>query len=107
MKKIRLVILLGMIGLPGTAHCEADVPYNYIPPNGVIPDSKTAIRMAEAILEPIYGTDQIKKEQPLSAILKDNVWTITGTLPKGELGGTAIVEISKSDGQVKRISHGQ
>jgi hypothetical protein len=84
-------------------------PYNYQPPNGVIPDQATAIVVAEAILKPIYGADKIKEEEPFAAVLKEDVWTVNGTFhSKGKysVGGTAEIKISKSNGCVINISHG-
>lgn len=41
------------------------------------------------------------------AILRDGVWYVEGSLPKGLVGGVAIAEIAKDDGRILRISHGQ
>src|SRR5438876_9669483 len=54
----------------------------YVPPNGFVPDSGTAVRVAVAVWIPIYGASQIRSEQPYVATLKDGVWTVTGTLPR-------------------------
>jgi hypothetical protein len=88
-----------------------DPPYNYEPPKGVILDEPTAIAVAEAILKPIYGADKIKQEEPFGAVLKEDVWTVTGdfhqtkTYPP-KLGGVAEIKISKSKGCVINITHG-
>ena len=74
---------------------------------GFVPDELTAIRIAEAVWIPIYGRKQIEEERPFVAALSDGVWTVTGTLPKGYVGGTAIAEISKESGSILRISHGK
>jgi hypothetical protein len=39
-------------------------PHRVTPPNGFVPDSITAIRIAVAIWTPIYGAAQIERQQP-------------------------------------------
>ena len=81
--------------------------HSYVPPAGFVPDEQTAIQVAEAILAPIYGVEQIKGERPFTATLKDGVWTVVGSPPKTAFGGAAVVEISKKDGRIERVSHGK
>jgi hypothetical protein len=82
--------------------------HNVRPAQGLVPDAKTAIAIAVAAWSPIYGAKQIASEQPYKAELSDDgKWTVTGSLPKDWDGGTAIAVISKSDGQVLRVSHGK
>jgi len=81
--------------------------HNYKPPSGYVPDAETAIRIAVAVWEPIYGQKQIATEEPHHATLKGGVWVVEGSLPGGMLGGVAIAEISKSDGTILRVSHGR
>lgn len=70
-----------------------------------MPDEKTAIRIAEAVLIPIYGEKEIASERPFKATLKDGVWTVTGTLPPNFMGGTAIVRLSKADARIILVAH--
>lgn len=93
-----LAISLPFYGSPASA---------YKPKEGYVPDAKTAVRIAEAILIPIYGEEQIKSELPLSAVLKDNVWVVTGHLPDGMEGGVAEVKISKMTGEILGVTHGK
>ena len=68
----------------------------------------TAIKIAVAIWEPIYGEDQIAREKPYRARLDTNgVWVVEGSLPQGRLGGIAVAEIAKNDGRILRVSHGK
>src|SRR6266699_3692242 len=60
----------------------------YVPPSGFVPDSATAVRIAVAVWIPIYGASQIRSEQPYVAKLRGKVWSVTGTLPPGWIGGT-------------------
>ena len=71
-----------------------------------VPDEKTAIKVAEAILYPIYG-EKIYKQRPFTAILSNDVWIVKGSLPKGMLGGVAYIEIQKSDCRVLEVTHGK
>jgi hypothetical protein len=73
-----------------------------------VPDAKTAIRIAEAVWIPVYGEEKIRQERPIHARLhgsKDR-WLVTGSLPKGYIGGVALAVISKTDGRILRVSHG-
>ena len=94
--------VLALLALPLLAQ-----EHNVRPPQGLVPDAKTAITIAVAVWSPIYGDKQISSEKPYVATLADGKWTVTGSLPKGWVGGTAIAVISKSDGQVLRVSHGK
>ena len=89
---------------------------SYKPKEGYVPDSVTAARIAEAVLTPVYGERQIISERPFTATLKNEVWTVQGTLhcPDGRggtsancNGGVAEVEISKSDARILGMRHGK
>jgi hypothetical protein len=86
----------------------------YKPKSGYVPDPETAVKIAEAVLIPVFGQKQIESERPFVAQLKDGVWTVDGTLhcPDGKGGtttscdgGTAEVRIAKNDGRVLSMSH--
>lgn len=79
----------------------------FTPPKGFVPDERTAISIAVAVWTPIYGKEQIDSEKPFKASLKGGVWTVTGTLPEGFDGGTAIAEISQESGCILRVIHEQ
>jgi hypothetical protein len=92
------------------------VGQSYRPKEGFVPDSATAVKIAEAVLVPIYGEKQIESEQPLIAKLRNDVWTVSGTLhcpdDKGGVtshcsGGVAIVRISKADAHILYLIHGK
>lgn len=78
---------------------------SYVPPDGFVPDAETAISVARAVWIPIYGAKQIDGQKPYEATLTGEVWTVTGSLPKGYSGGVAGAEISKKDGRIIRVSH--
>lgn len=75
--------------------------------DGIVPDAKTALKIAEAVLVPIYGEDQVASERPFRAELVDGLWVITGTIHGGPFvtGGVAHVKISKSDGRIEELWH--
>ncbi|MGE5497237.1 MAG: NTF2 fold immunity protein [Syntrophothermus sp.] len=79
----------------------------YKPGNGVVPDSISAIRIAEIILPKVYGVEQIKNEKPFTALLIEGYWIVYGFLPEGSKGGVAEIYIKKSNGEVIYISHGE
>jgi hypothetical protein len=91
------------------------VPQSNPPKDGYVPDSKTAVRIAEAVLVPVYGEEAIRKERPFVAKLSGNVWTVEGTMycegPDGKLapgicpGGVAVVKLSKNDGRILFLAH--
>jgi hypothetical protein len=97
-----------LLGLLAPLLTTADEPkHNAMPKGGVIPDEATAIKVAVAVWEPIYGAEQIAKEKPYRAMLANGVWTVQGSLPKGRVGGVVLAEISGADGRILRISHGK
>ncbi len=80
---------------------------SFIPAKGFVPDEQTAISIAVAVWSPIYGKERIESQKPFKARLKDGVWTVTGTLPEGYHGGTAVAEISQENGCILMVTHGQ
>jgi hypothetical protein len=108
------VVFCSSLILATAALCQT--PPGYTPKAGFVPDSKTAVAVAEAVLIPVYGKEQIEKERPFTARLEHDVWTIEGTLncfdAKGAKttdcsGGVAVIKISKSDGRILYMLHGK
>jgi hypothetical protein len=89
------------------ANASANKGHAMIPGNGFVPDQITAVRIAEAILGPIYGQHKIESERPFTAILTGATWKVEGYLPPGVDGGVAEVWINKRDGRILRVSHGK
>jgi hypothetical protein len=78
------------------------------PAVGLVSDEETAIRIAVAVWEPIYGKEQIASEKPyIAKLIEHRIWLVTGTLPQGMRGGVAEIEISEIDGRILRVAHGQ
>ncbi|NHZ37155.1 NTF2 fold immunity protein [Massilia rubra] len=93
----------------GSALTGADEParHSYMPAQGYVPDAATAVTIAIAVLSPIYGASKIKGEAPFIATLKDGVWIVSGTLPPNMYGGVAVIDISRTNGTILRVSHGK
>lgn len=101
-------VAVSLLALLSPLLSAAEEPkHNAIPKGGVIPDEATAIKVAVAVWEPIYGAEQIAKEKPYRVTLTNGIWTVQGSLPKGWRGGVVLAEISKTDGRILRISHGK
>lgn len=80
--------------------------YVYMPKDGFVPDSTTAVAIAEAVWRPMYG-DVIDDSMPFKAKLQgDSLWIVDGTLPEEYvLGGTPYPEIMKADGRIVCVTH--
>ncbi|MFI5097853.1 MAG: NTF2 fold immunity protein [Candidatus Acidiferrales bacterium] len=92
------------------------LPQDTAPKKVEVPDSATAVKIAEAALIPVYGRGKIESERPFTAILKDGVWKVFGTLHCSDgkggttthcVGGTAWVKLSMNDGRVLLMGHGK
>jgi hypothetical protein len=82
-----------------------------------VPDSATAIKIAEPALAKVYGQKKINDELPLKAELANGIWNVSGTLfcpdKNGNrtsrvgacLGGAAFIQIRQTDGKVLQIGH--
>jgi hypothetical protein len=110
MKKIFLCLAFLLL-IPVLLSAAEPPKHSYKPPQGYVPNEATAIRIAEAVLTPIYGVDTIEKEKPLIARLENETWVVEGTFrcPGGSgcKGGVAVAEIAKDDGKILRVSHGK
>ncbi len=78
------------------------------PKDGFVPNAETAVKIAEAVLVPVYGKNQIESERPFTATRQGDVWAVAGTLNCGAppcVGGTAVVKISKVSGRILFMAH--
>jgi len=99
-----IAILASLVALAG---CATSPAHNYKPSVGYVPDAKTAIDIAVAIWNPIYGKKEIEEEKPYQAELRNGIWYVSGSLPDGWVGGVAEAEIRKDDARVIRVTHGR
>jgi NTF2 fold immunity protein len=106
MMKKQLIILAMLVALQiGYSQTPSHTPRA-----GFVPNAETAVKVAEAVLIPVYGEKHILSERPFKATLDGDVWTVDGTVPceqpeHGCLGGAAQVKISKSTGQILFMIH--
>jgi hypothetical protein len=77
------------------------------PQNGLVPTADIAFRIAESILNEIYGKEHIEKEKPFSVNLENDIWLIEGHLEDGYEGGVAYIEIRKGNGEIVKVTHGK
>jgi hypothetical protein len=75
-----------------------------LPTRDLVPDGDTAIAIAYALIKAHYGEEELKGELPLTATLSNGVWIVKGTLPKGWVGGVAVVKISKADARIHQLN---
>lgn len=106
MKTVRVVMLLLCAIAIIAVSVAGETKHNVGPKDSLVPNAETAIKIAEAVWLPIYG-DAILKKKPFKAHLTGDVWIVEGTLPAESVGGVPIAEISKKDGKIVRIRHGQ
>ena len=103
--KRRTAVMISVFAL--AAAFAGDVPYAGVrPKDGFVPDAKTAIKIAVAVWEPIYGEKKITGEKPFRARLLTNaVWKVEGSLPPDTMGGVATAFIAKDDGRIIHVYH--
>ena len=106
MIKIKFIVFWAVMLIPMFCYSQTIRP-TYQPKDGFVPDAATAIAIAQAVWEPIYGREQIAHEKPFTAVLHNGIWRVEGSLPKGTFGGVAIAEISKKDGRILGVIHGK
>jgi len=108
----KALAVLVLAALPAAAVAQQHPGRGYVPPRGVVPDSATAVRLAETILVPIYGAAAVSGQRPFGAKLVGGVWEVTGSLPSApegyeSVGGVAVVRIARDDGRILYIEHGK
>ena len=84
-----------------------DTSANALSGHVIINSKEKLIAIAEPILFDIYGRDNILRERPYEIYLFDDYWIMSGTLPKGWLGGTFSIAINRKNCEVIGISHGK
>jgi hypothetical protein len=83
------------------------------PKDGYVPDADTAIKIAVAVWEPIFGKEKVEKEKPYHAhlIYLDTVpvWRVSGSIhaPTNAIvmGGVLMADIVKEDGRILAATH--
>ncbi|MDD2479403.1 MAG: NTF2 fold immunity protein [Victivallaceae bacterium] len=102
MRKLCIVIVASfMMGLL-LSGCQSEKMENI--PNGFLASSDTALKVARVYLEPIYGYERIKRQEPFYAIIKNNLWIIQGTVPEGGIVQPIKIILERSSGRVVSVS---
>jgi hypothetical protein len=111
MKHIIIAAIFALAALAGISYSQTEQAPSFKPKEGFVPNAETAVRVGEAVLMPVYGEKKIVGERPFKAALQGDVWTVEGTLHCDGLagatceGGTAVVKISKTSGQIVFMMH--
>jgi hypothetical protein len=77
------------------------------PTDGLVPTKEVATRIAEAVLAPLYGIENIQRQKPFKVNLSAGVWTVEGSYQAGKPTGIALVQLRQEDGQLLQVTHGQ
>jgi hypothetical protein len=106
------IVFVVAVSVVFNSNLYASELHYFVPEAGFVTDKATAISIAEAVLFPIYGKKEIEGQKPYNVELVGNVWTITGTLSCCSsatdcicLGGVFLIQISKQDGKILRVTH--
>ncbi|HSP07311.1 MAG TPA: YbbC/YhhH family protein [Acidobacteriota bacterium] len=104
----RFLLPMVLVSVFAFGYSQAQSDSSVQPKSGFVPNAETAVKIAEAVLVPVYGEKKILAERPFNAKLGGDVWTVIGSLHCGAphcVGGTAEVKISKSSGQILQMVH--
>ena len=88
-----------------SASLAQNVPKIFECNGGVVADKETAIRIAEAILFPVYGENTIRGQRPYQVTLKDGEWIVDGTVRPGFVGRSFQIVILQRDARVVEIGY--
>ncbi len=80
---------------------ESEIDYTEKP----IPDSKSAVEIAEKILFEVYGRDNIKEQRPYNLVLHNGYWILNGTRPKPIIGGSFLIIMNAKNGKIIELIH--
>lgn len=82
---------------------ESEIDYTAKP----IPDSKSAVNIAEKILFEVYGKDEIIEQRPYNVVLQNGYWILNGTRPKLIIGGAFLIIMNSKNGKIIELIHGK
>jgi hypothetical protein len=81
--------------------------HHYTAPAGLVTSPAAAAGIAEIVAKTVYGEEQIQEQKPLIVSFNRDIWYVRGQRKKASFGGVVEIEVSKIDGRILRISHGQ
>lgn len=106
MRTIFLLILF-LISMPGGASQTSAESYR--PKEGYVSSEATAKIIAEAVLVPIYGGSEIRRQKPFKIARKGRTWIVEGSTPADRgvpyLGGNFTIHIDSVSGAITHLSH--
>ena len=74
--------------------------------SGIIKNDSMAYNLSSLIISSIYGEECLRSESPAHIrLINDSVWCVSGSLPKGDVGGTYSILIDKYSGRILRVWH--
>lgn len=81
--------------------------HNAIGTTPILNEKDEVVSFAESVLFQQYDKNAIEIQKPYDVFQIDKYWLVSGTLPKGKLGGTFKVIIDSHNYQVIRLTHGK
>lgn len=104
----RFIFFIWLLTL-STLTFSDDAVHSYRPKEGYVPSEQTARTIAEAVLVPIYGKDNISRQKPFKTKITGDIWIIEGSTPADRgiayLGGSFTIHISKMTGEILLVTH--
>lgn len=68
-----------------------------------VADAATAIKIAVAFWEPIYGRKNVAQNKPFHATLQNGIWIVDGSLPAERVDRVPVTKIAQKDGRNVRF----
>nr|WP_233166989.1 NTF2 fold immunity protein [Pedobacter sp. ASV2] len=88
---------------PGISQAEWDISEGYVP------DSTTAVQIAQVLFVRVYGEKVLKKKPFIATLKNGDIWVVEGSVDEGVDGGVdggvPHIEIQKSDGKIVKLYH--
>lgn len=75
--------------------------------NSKISDEKSAVNIAETILFPMFGAENIKRQRPYTIGFADGYWVVYGYLPKDSKGSPFEIVLRASNGEMMAFYMGK
>ena len=104
---IGVVVLLTPTPFILTADSKMQDHSESAPVNGFVPDEKTAIEIARAVLRPLFGEERIKNAKQFYATLHDKkIWVVEDAPPSRRRWANPIVtaQIDRERGCILKVS---
>lgn len=77
------------------------------PETAIVPTPEVAKAIHLAVAGAFYGEEKIRNQQPFVAVRSGDFWVVSGSLPQGMRGGTAVTVIRAANGEILQLIHGR